>query len=140
MQKIASPQDLQVELQRLASEAAEDRPSREKLAIDLRELADRLAGFDREAGESVIEFVLPSKDQVTLHQAVEKNDEQAAHLLVDCFVELRKKLAIDRGTNEALSRLRDLSTRGLRWDPGLQRNNIFKAAHSLGLKLPSGMF
>ena len=140
MQKIASPQDLQAELQRLASEAAEDRPSREKLASDLRELADRLAGFDREAGESLLDYILPMKDQVKLHDKVEKNDEQAAHLLVDVFSALRKKFSMDSGTNEALSRVRDLSTRGLNWDPGLQRNNIFKAAHSLGIKLPSGMF
>ena len=43
MDKIASPQDLHVELQRLLAYAQSVKPSREKLASDLRELASRLA-------------------------------------------------------------------------------------------------
>ncbi len=45
MQKIASPQELQAELRRiLASTEGPERPSREALAIDLNELADRIDG------------------------------------------------------------------------------------------------
>lgn len=45
MQKIASPQDLQTELQRLLAYSQEPNPSREKLAGELRGLANRVAAF-----------------------------------------------------------------------------------------------
>jgi len=44
MKKIASPQDLQTEIRRLMALCQEDEPSREKLASEIRNLADRLAG------------------------------------------------------------------------------------------------
>ena len=44
MNKIASPQDLQNELTRLVAYCSEGQPSREKVASELRSLADRLAG------------------------------------------------------------------------------------------------
>jgi hypothetical protein len=44
MHKIAKPQDLQAELRRLLSYAGSDKPSRIKLAAELRGLADRVAG------------------------------------------------------------------------------------------------
>lgn len=43
MEKIASPQDLSSELQRLLKYAEGPNPSREKLATDLRTLADRVS-------------------------------------------------------------------------------------------------
>lgn len=46
MKKIATPQDLQAELRRLLAYCqGPDRPSRETLAAELRDLADRTAGF-----------------------------------------------------------------------------------------------
>ena len=47
MDKIASPQDLQAELNDiLASCQGDERPSREVIAADLRDLADRVAGME----------------------------------------------------------------------------------------------
>ena len=43
MEKIASPQDLRSELNRILAQASEDKPSRELLAFELRGLADRVA-------------------------------------------------------------------------------------------------
>lgn len=43
MRKVASPQDLQIELRRLLAYAQTDRPSRTKLALELRSLASRVA-------------------------------------------------------------------------------------------------
>lgn len=56
MQKIASPQELQAELRRiLASTEGPERPSREALAFDLNELADRIAG-KKVAGMGAADF------------------------------------------------------------------------------------
>ena len=49
MQKIATPQDLQAELHRLLAYCQEENPSREKLAAEIRELADRVGGRTVEA-------------------------------------------------------------------------------------------
>ena len=43
MNKIASPQELQDELRRLLASSQETNPSREKLALELRALADKVA-------------------------------------------------------------------------------------------------
>lgn len=48
MNKIATPQDLQTELRcllALVEDSNGEKPSREKLAADIRELADRVAGY-----------------------------------------------------------------------------------------------
>ena len=48
MRKIATPQDLQAELRRLLAECqGSDLPSRQKLAIELRGLADRVVASSR---------------------------------------------------------------------------------------------
>jgi hypothetical protein len=44
------------------------------------------------------------------------------------------------GVGEALNRVRQLVTKGQTWDAGMLRNNVFKAANALGMKLPSGSF
>lgn len=49
MRKIASPQELQGELQKLLDFAGTEQPSRQALANDLRGLADRLAAYDTPA-------------------------------------------------------------------------------------------
>jgi hypothetical protein len=47
MHKIASPQDLQAELRRLLAYSQEVQPSRQVLASELRELANRVAGWGK---------------------------------------------------------------------------------------------
>jgi hypothetical protein len=75
-----------------------------------------------------------------LYFRLEKEDEQSGELFKAIYDQLSKELTISQGANEALGRLMDLVERGQRWDIGLIRNNVFKAAHSLGLKLPSASF
>ncbi len=48
MDRIASPQGLQAELRRLLDYSQSPKPSREKLASDLRELAERVAAYGYE--------------------------------------------------------------------------------------------
>jgi hypothetical protein len=52
MNRIASPQDLQAELQRLLTYSQNPKPSREKLASAIRDLADRVAGAKQAASSA----------------------------------------------------------------------------------------
>lgn len=100
-----------------------------------KESASKKAG-----GNDVIEAILPMSDMAKLYRKLDEKDEQAAELLMEVYNVLRARLKLSDGENEAMSRVRGMVTRGQNWDAGLLRNNIFKAAHSLGMKLPSFMF
>ena len=80
------------------------------------------------------------EDFVRLFHRIQDEDEQSGELLKDVYDKLSSELTISSGAQEALSRLTGLVERGQNWDIALIRNNVFKAAHSLGLKLPSGTF
>ena len=64
MKKIASPAELQTELRRLLAYSQSEKPSRAKLAAEMRKLADRVAA-DRVAGgvsaEGSVEIVKVNK-------------------------------------------------------------------------------
>jgi hypothetical protein len=100
-----------------------------------KESASKKAG-----GNDVIEYVLPMDDMAKLYHTLKKQDEQSAKLLMEVYNVLRDRLKLSDGENEAMSRVRGMVTRGQNWDAALLRNNVFKAAHSLGMKLPSFMF
>lgn len=67
-------------------------------------------------------------------------DEQTGELFQEIVMKISKELELSNGAQEALSRVQDYMRRGKTWDPSLVRNVIFKAANSLGIRLPSGMF
>jgi hypothetical protein len=67
-------------------------------------------------------------------------DDQSAELLRDVLEELADAMELTSGQQQALNRLKWVAEKGGSADPSLLRNNIFKAANSLGMKLPSGMF
>jgi hypothetical protein len=67
-------------------------------------------------------------------------DEQSADLARQVVQHLRKALDISQNEEMALSRLSQVVQNHSRWDLSLQRNNIFKAANLLGIRLPSAMF
>ena len=89
----------------------------------------------REASDSLIDLVL---DQRKLGSLRRDMDEQTYDLMVDVYDELSKALELTRGQKEALNRLQ-ASMKG-NYASDMHRNNIFKAAHALGMKLPSMMF
>jgi hypothetical protein len=62
---------------------------------------------------------------------------QTAELLGDCMLAMNKKLKLDSNTKTALNKMRNLDDR-----MGAEgaRNQIFKIADLLGMKLPSAMF
>jgi len=47
---------------------------------------------------------------------------------------------LSSGAEHALSRLQGIVQYAKKWDISLLRNNVFKAANAVGIKLPSGMF
>lgn len=74
-------------------------------------------------------------------QALAKaGDKQSVDLLRDIQMELLNRLGMDDSTERAINRLAQVARDGQRWDVALVRNNVFKVANELGLKLPSMMF
>jgi len=140
MDKIASPQELTSELRQLLAYAESENPSREKLATDLNGLATRVGSTTKVARDDVFYEIVDQRETVKLYHRLEKEDEQSAKLFYECLKEFQKAFEVDSGTQDALSRFKGMVSKGQNWDAGLLRNNVFKVANSLGLKLPSGMF
>jgi len=90
-----------------------------------------------EARDTALDYIVRSQDLV---DALDAADEQTAELLYQVYQDLQKRLAIDRGTVAAIQRLRSLTDKGKSWNAGMIRNQVFKAAHDLGIKLPSASF
>lgn len=91
-------------------------------------------------GDEILYSIIPRNDITNMYSHIGKADDQTADLFADVVSELIDQLDVDRGTREALLRIKDVCERGKNWDPALVRNNVFKAAHSLGMRLPSAMF
>jgi len=89
----------------------------------------------RMATDSLVDLVL---DQRKLAKLRNQMDEQTYDLMVEVYSKLAKDLELTRGQQEAINRLS--MSMGGRYSPDMHRNNIFKAAHALGMKLPSGIF
>jgi len=92
------------------------------------------------SGTDILRSLVDYRGFVKLHSRLRKEDAQSADLMRDVWDRITDELDMSRGAQEALSRLQDISSRGANWDVALLRNNIFKAANSLGMKLPSMMF
>jgi len=101
-----------------------------QLAQELVKLAKKLVARD-----SLIDLVV---DQGKLGRLKNQMDEQTYDLMVEVYDKLAKELELTSGQREALNRLR--SSADGRFQQDMHRNNIFKAAHALGIKLPSSMF
>ena len=87
--------------------------------------------------------IIDRKGLIEVQRVMKKaGDEQSVKLLREIQMKLINTLLLsfDRGAEEAINRLTGLANRVKSWDPALIRNNIFKAANSLGINLPSGMF
>jgi hypothetical protein len=143
MDKIATSQELQTELRRLLACCQEANPSREKLASELRVLADKVGSSERQAsysGHYNLMALLGGESQVMAAYDMMDKDEQSKKLFGEVIRKMSKELELSSGAEEAFSRVFQIVSRGKSWDIDLIRNNVFKAAHSLGIKLPSGMF
>lgn len=104
----------------------------------LKAVAKKAAG---DYARDMLFSVVDRRGLIEVQRIMQKaGDEQSVDLLRSVQVELITRLSLDTNGDAALSRLAGLASQGKHWDPALIRNNIFKVANSLGLKLPSGMF
>ena len=94
----------------------------------------------RSAGAEVVWSLLDQRAFMKVWKDLGKEDEQAADLLYQVLTTLQDKFDVKDNDYNALNRIRQLVKAGSGWKPALQRNNIFKAANLLGIKLPSMMF
>ena len=99
-----------------------------------------LAGLEKTSSRMGVDiltsFVDPEKFKSTLRTL--NTDEQSRDLLQQVRGELMDRLTPDSSTERALNRLSNLVSGNQ--DPANLRNQIFKVANELGMKLPSGMF
>ena len=104
-------------------------------------LAELRSRKQASTGRDILYSLLEERAFMKLYRKMEKNgDEQSTGLLRDITEKLTD--ALDLSTNEmaGLRRVQTCVENADRWDEALLRNNIFKAANHLGIRLPSGMF
>jgi hypothetical protein len=102
------------------------------VAAELVKIAKQLS-----ASRSLLDSVITDDDVMKLKGVV---DEQSYDLAVEVYMKLHRDLELTDNQNEALLRLRQCVDRAHGMPQDAHRNNIFKAAHALGIKLPSSMF
>ena len=93
---------------------------------------------ESEVGMEVMELLIPRKD---FHKIGKMSDKQTGQLSKEVYRELADRItkALGNEGREAINRLKHPGN--FRESPeGMTRNNIFKAAHALKMKLPSMMF
>lgn len=99
-------------------------------------ISERVArSVTAQGGDSLIDFVIPEDDLVKTHREL---DEETAEVMADTYRQLKKDLELSKDQQEAINRLRNVIERGM--EGAMARNQIFKAADAIGLKLPSSAF
>ena len=92
-------------------------------------------------GTEVFHKFVDTRKFVTIQRNLKgANDEQSVKLLGQIMRHFVAKFELKSGEEDAWHRLLNMVWAGANWDPSLLRNNVFKIANSLGMKLPSGMF
>lgn len=90
------------------------------------------------SGMEILWSVVDRKQVVAIQRTLLKaQDKQSADLLREVLTNLGGRLDLDRGGQDALGRVSNLNPNS---DPANLRNQVFKAANSLGMRLPSMMF
>jgi hypothetical protein len=144
------PEDEKIPTSTLTSEQAKLRAKEDKseaetrllrqinLALTLRSPAVSKSASN--SGHDILMQLVDKSGWSKVYSRLLKEDRQSADLLRDSMEEIMEALELTRGQQEALNRLIGMTMNGTNWDVSLLRNNVFKIANSLGLKLPSGMF
>ena len=89
------------------------------------------------ANSSLLESVISQHDLLKIEDRL---DEQTWRLVVEVYKKLQQDFMLTNDQQEAINRLQQSIKGAEAWTSALHRNNIFKAAHALGIALPSGMF
>lgn len=87
------------------------------------------------ASSNPMDKILPEEKLMALESKV---DAETWQLAVEVYQKLKDDMELSSNQNEALNRLLQSCESNFKSD--LNRNNIFKAAHALGIKLPSSFF
>lgn len=118
---------------RLASTFPKGSEDREAL---LAQIEPKVASSD-----NIIEYIVPQDELMNLIDVLEKaGDTQSSVLVAEIYQKLAKRLEITTNEAQAINRLKGTMKSADSWRPDLLRNNVFKIADLLGMKLPSGMF
>jgi hypothetical protein len=113
-----------------------------KLAYDNPELREHLLPLMKTAnyGHRMFKEIVDVRGWYDIQKALKAaGDEQSVDLLNDVRIKLTDALDQPPNVERALNRLSSLIGSHSR-DPGNLRNQIFKIAHELGMRLPSSMF
>ncbi len=86
----------------------------------------------------IVEKLFDRNDFHRTYRDLKENDPESADLMMQVYMYFKKRLEFTSNENEAWNRLHWVINQG-KASP-LARNNIFKAAHALGMKLPSMFF
>ena len=108
-----------------------------ELEAQVKELQEQLKAQE-EAQESLLEYVIPRQEFYNLLRVC-KEDSQSKDLLREIWCTLSDRVSVSGSDKNALNRLRNLLGRTPSYSP-LTRNQIFKIANELGIKLPSSFF
>lgn len=104
-----------------------------ELTADLREATDKTA---QSMGKQIFQSLVDIKKMYAARKAA---DEQTAQLLREIMIKLSEELEPrNRGVERAINRLNNAISRPT--TPDNLRNQVFKVADELGMRLPSGMF
>ena len=134
----ADPSDVK-RLAKAMADAAYNVWSRNRQKLDKARYIE-IQATTKVARDDMFYDIVDERETINLYRKLEDVDEQAAKLMYECIREFRKKFTVDPNTQQALNRFQGMVAKGQSWDAGLLRNNVFKVADLLGLKLPSGMF
>ena len=102
-------------------------------------MARRVASRQKTAGFGLLDQVLDTRGILDAQRHLKGVDDQSAGLLVEVLYQLSDAMELKSSETAALKRMQWVA-KNKRGDYAMLRNNIFKAADSLGIKLPSGMF
>lgn len=100
----------------------------------------KAGGTNKVAHDSLIEPLLGRRDVAQCIKKIAKEDEQSSRLFRKAYIKLSKELDLSDNQRNALHKMQFLVRNCDTMDPALIRNQVFKAADSLGMRLPSGMF
>lgn len=94
---------------------------------------------NRANSDEIMDQILPRRDLVKLTRSM-SDDQATASIATDVWFRLAERLTLSETEKMALNRLRNSIRAVGQWDAETQRNNLFKAADLLGMRLPHGVF
>lgn len=121
------------------AQAAKAINERRDLEIELNDIEGFRTAASKTAGFGLLDQVLDTRGVMDALRHLKGVDDQSADLLVEVVYRLEDAMDLKSSELAALKRMQWVA-KNKRGDYAMLRNNIFKAANSLGIKLPSGMF